>query len=752
MPILQQYFRKFHQLPPPSQRTNAMPTNQSLEALSILLCAKERNLPIFSRCASFMSLLPQSYLMFQESQLLVSILDMQAHILRENPHILDELTPYFAKLNLASIIDDDEFALLTSLKTYVSSSAQKSPQKHTPITNLQTLREELYSIHAKLSPLLIESTQNTLKQIIKKLEEERLCIGVTGVLSAGKSTFLNALLSQEILGSSNVPETANLTILRYGEKTGAKVHFWSKEQWADLCALGAYDENLKAFVKECENHFGAELKSLITEPHRTQEIQANELSAYTSANHSSKLCNLIQKVELFTPLEFLRNGVEIVDTPGLDDPITKREDITRDFLHQCDMLIHVMNASCAATQKDIDFILESLLEQNISRLLVVLTRIDLLSKEELTSSLEYTKKSLATQLKNAHYKGDINALIARIDFLPLAGYTALMHRTQSDTSHIKMSIEESGIVQIESYLQKMLLGNESLKSQDMLYLAYKATYKIAQEQKEILALQTSLLNASEEELEAIIAQEKAHNDALLRELEELESTLLALHNELKDFLHSLLSLSSNTLSKAATLIRDKVFDDIVYDYKKGTKTAPNALQTMIELALKDCFADIFREYRYKLSKKITQLKAAIAATEESKLPPIHFQLSPAQIAPIMQPLLSTLPTLIKSANKEENLRNGLEMAFKELFDTFAMLIESKNKDISALFLTHFDEITQAHKAHIESQIAQKEQSLQAALAQRTQNNQNTQKQELETQYTQIKEITSTLQSHLQSLE
>ena len=750
MSILQQYFRNFHQLPPPNTRSSTPPINQSPQSLSIILCANERNLHIFSHCPSFMSALPESYLVLTPSQLLDSVLDMPAHIVSENPYIFDELMPYFARLNLASVIDDNEFSSLASLKSYVTSSAQSETKIQS--TNLQTAREELYKIHSLLAPMLDKNTQLALSQITHKLENESLCIAITGVLNAGKSTFLNALLSQELLGSSNVPETANLTILRYGKEVSARVHFWSKEQWADLESSSTYDEQLRTFVTECKTHFGAELDSYITTPHSTRDIRADELSAYTSANHSSKMCNLIQKVELFTPLAFLQNNVEIVDTPGLDDPVTKREDITRDFLAHCDMLIHVMNASCALTQKDIDFILESLLEQNISRLLVVLTRIDLLSKEDLNASLEYTKKSLATQLKNANYKGDTAALLSRIDFFPLAGYAALLHRTNGDTSKVSISLEQSGIMQIESYLQKMLLGNESLKAQDMLYLAYKATHKIAQEYEEILSLQTSLLHASKDELEMIIAQERAHNDALLQELKSLESTLASLHNELKDFLHTLQSFSTNTLSKSATLVKDKVFNDIVYDYERGTKIESTNIQTMIELSLKDCFADIGREYRYRLSRKIAQLKSAIADTEEMKLPPIHFQLKTADIAPIMRSLLDELPHLIKSANRKNSLKIALENAFATLFNAFATLIESKNKEISALFLTHFDEISQTHKSHIESKIAQKEQSLQNALKQRDDSSHNTRKDELEAQFRVIKDITNALQSQLQHLQ
>lgn len=746
MSALHKYFHNFHHLPPPTQHSHITPHNQSLEALSLLFCVKKSNFHIFTHTPSFMDTLPDTLKspLFGESQLFNAILEMQAHILKENPSIFDELLPYFARLNLAHIIDDNEFALFTQAQAH--SIAQTQETRSRP--SLTHLKSILANLHTKLSPLLEENMQSMLASSWEKLESGHLCIGVTGVLSAGKSTFLNALLGEEILGTSTIPETANLTLLRYGE-SGARVHFWSKEQWRDLCEESAYDEGIRAFVQECEAHFGKDLDQLITQPSQIKDIHINELSAYTSANHSSKLCNLISQVELFTPLGFLQNGVEIVDTPGLDDPITKREDITREFLERCDMLIHVMNASCAATQKDIDFILESLLEQNISRLLVVLTRIDLLSKAEQASALEYTKASLIAQLKKAHYKGDMTQLINRIDFLPLAGYAALLHRTkQSEKANI--SLEESGILQIESYLQDMLLGEQSLRARDMLYLAYKSTYKIAQEAKAALSLQTALLYASNEELEKIITQEEAHNKSLLDELQKLKSHLSSLHNELKSFLSDLTSLSTNALSKATEVLKDKIFDDIVYDYKQGNKTEVANLHKMIDLSLRDCFGDIAREYRYKLGSKITQLKASLAHNDEVSAPNIHFQLKNAELHAIMESL--TLHTLIKHANKENTLRQSLQDIFNTLFEHFVRLIETKNEDISTTFLAYFHNIAQYETSRIQNEITQKEQSIQAILKKREDTNRQSQMQHFNTKERALDDIINELQTHLASLE
>lgn len=411
----------------------ALPQNiiESQSAQSILLSVNADNLPLFSQCPSFMQLIESISVYARQEPCIEHIWRIQ-HSLLISPHIhLDELLPHFAQLNLAEILSESHLKILASLDKFAQPSSldSKNNAHISPSANLKNLKEQFIRLCTQLRPLLSsiqpnhqtphDSLESTLETILLKFNEKHFSIGITGVLSAGKSTFLNALLGAEILGSSNIPETANLTILRYGTQEKARVHFWSKEQWQELCKYAQSDANLKLFIDQTLTIFGKDIHRFITCPKTTKDIESHEIHTYTSANHPNKFCNLIQQVELFTPLVFLQNGVEIVDTPGLDDPITKREEITRAYIQHCDLLIHVMNASCAATQVDIDFILESLLERNISRLLIVLTRVDLLTSQEIQASLDYTRKSLITQLKKANYKGDIQAIIARIDFIPL---------------------------------------------------------------------------------------------------------------------------------------------------------------------------------------------------------------------------------------------------------------------------------------------------------------------------------------------
>lgn len=766
MSVLQHFFNSFHHLPPPMQRNLPFIVDSSNNALSIVLCVNANNIELFMQCPSFVNLLPDSrqipsnLALGYTSNPLDYILAMQTSIITQNPHIFEELMPYFANLNLAGVIDDEQLRLFSLLKHTIPSHISISTNKSSKTKYLKTFHTQFHALFELLTPLLSkDSLLQAMDKNLTKLEEQRFCIGITGVLSAGKSTFLNALLGQEVLGTSSVPETANLSVLRYGETPRARVHFWSKEQWEDLESQSAYDSNLKAFVKESKEHFKDTLQDFITSPKYSKDIELNDLSAYTSANHTSKFCNLVEKVELFMPLAFLENGVEIVDTPGLDDPITKREDITREYIEHCDMLIHIMNVSCAATQKDIDFILEALLEQNISRLLVVLTRIDLLTQKELESSLEYTKSSLISQLKNAKYKGDIQSLIQRIDFIPLAGYAALLHRIQKADSKDKptMSLEESGILEIESYLQTMLLGQDSLKAKDKLYLAFKAMLKIAQDEKELIEIESALLCASGEELDSLISKYTAQNQALLDTLQNFESHLSVLNTDLADFLNSLGILSHNTLSKSATLIKDKVLNDILYDFERGAKPQAQAFCVMIEQGLKDCFADILREYKYKLSRKITQLKSDIApqdsinameSSQSDTLPSIHFQLKSSEITHILQ-ILESLPQALSP--KPERLKANLDSLFKDIFESFDGLIKEKNTAIKTLFMTHFEQIAQHKKQEIEEEIKNKQESLESALATKNNGNAEVQKDRIQSKQSQIQDIAKQITHTLEEL-
>ncbi len=162
----------------------------------------------------------------------------------------NKLISLFDPKELASC--DDEIDVEDELKV-----DEKKPFKEAK-NELDDLILELKSI------FITDDFKKELKETSDYLSNQKFSIGITGVMNAGKSTMLNALMGQEILGSAVVPETANLTIVKHG-KPSAKVFYWNKDEWQKIEQSANEIKSIKDFVDETKKVFGDKLSDLIKE-------------------------------------------------------------------------------------------------------------------------------------------------------------------------------------------------------------------------------------------------------------------------------------------------------------------------------------------------------------------------------------------------------------------------------------------------------------------------------------------------------
>ncbi|WP_419767455.1 dynamin family protein [Arcobacter sp.] len=437
------------------------------------------------------------------------------------------------------------------------------------------------------------------------LENQKFSIGITGVMNAGKSTMLNALMGKEILGSAVVPETANLTIVKHGTPE-ANVFYWNKEEWNRIEQSGKQLESIKEFVHETKKIFGDEINNYIQEDSYSEKVDINNLAAYTSAEASGKKCNLVKYVELKSDLRFLEDGIEIVDTPGLDDPVIQREEITKEYLNQCDLMIHLMNVSQSATLKDVEFIIDALLYQNITKLLIVITRADTVEKEQLQEVIDYTKTSIEAQLKAQNKDSQLDYILRNIKFIPISGMMALYHRTGREKKALDagFKVEDTGIIDIENYLEETLFGKSSSKT-DLIIKGIKTQLRKTIE-KEIKSFnyELILLGKSKEELEEDLkdfAKKKSTNESIF---EAMNEDIVVYKNDAKSYILTLETFLENELLDLQEIIRKRVFSDVKYSFEK-TKKRPESkrIKSIVETAIKDGIVDVIRDYRYKFIKK-----------------------------------------------------------------------------------------------------------------------------------------------------
>ncbi|KLD99004.1 dynamin family protein [Aliarcobacter butzleri] len=484
-------------------------------------------------------------------------------------------------------------------------SVQKIDDEHK--SSFKDLKHNLENIINELK------TDLTNKEILGELEnthnylnDQKFSIGITGVMNAGKSTMLNALMGREILGSAVVPETANLTIVKHNPTDNAKVYYWNEQEWDRIKKSASQLESMKDFVEETNRIFGDNLKNYIRPVSRFDEIDIKDLSSYTSAEASSKKCNLVKYVELGSKLDFLSDGIEIVDTPGLDDPVIQREEITKEYISQCDMMLHLMNVSQSATLKDVEFIIDALLYQNISKLLVVITRADTVSKEQLEEVIKYTKTSIEKQLKAQNKDSQLDYILKTIRFIPISGRMALLHRTgrEKEALDAGFTIEDTGILEIEKYLMDTLFGTNSQKGELVVQSTKNQLQKVIEKQISFNNYELTLLSKSKEELEKELEEFNKKKAVNTRIFQAMSEDITYYKNDAKSYINSLETFLESELIDLQTVIKQRVVSDVKYSFEKMKKRPENSrIKVIVETAIKDGIIDVIRDYRYKFIKK-----------------------------------------------------------------------------------------------------------------------------------------------------
>ncbi len=592
--------------------------NETFSIYALILSANRKDYEKYLPLGSFITLCRQINVKTPTN---ISELNHLQHNIVEsiNEHksknFIDILHESFDYLKDTSILNHENYDKLISLFDHqelnVENEIITKKEKIIDIdANKSSFKDLKVSLENIVNELKKESTNNAIKNELEEvtdyLNTQKFSIGITGVMNAGKSTMLNALMGREILGSAVVPETANLTIVKHNEKENAKVFYWNKSEWDRIVKSAEQLDSMRDYVNETNKIFGDDLKSYIKEKSRYDEIDIKDLSSYTSAEAEGKRCNLVKYVELGSNLDFLRDGIEIVDTPGLDDPVIQREEITKEYVSACDMMLHLMNVSQSATLKDVEFIIDALLYQNISKLLVVITRADTVSKEQLEEVINYTKSSIKRQLKAQNKDSQLDYILKTIKFIPISGKMALLHRTgrEQEALDAGFALEDTGILEIENYLNETLFGSNSQKGELIIQSGKSQLIKTIEKENLSLNYELKLLSKSKEELDLELVdfnKKKVVNERIFTAMKE---DINFYKKDSQNYIQSLETFVESELIDLQSVIKQRVISDVRYSFEKTKRKPENSrIKVIVETAIKDGIIDVIRDYRYKFIKK-----------------------------------------------------------------------------------------------------------------------------------------------------
>ena len=196
----------------------------------------------------------------------------------------------------------------------------------------------------------------------QRLGEERFHLAVLGQFKRGKSTLLNALLGDDLLPTDILPVTAIPTFIQSGAQLGAKVYFLNSSE-------------PQVFTAEEGRSLGEFLSEYVTEV-------GNPHNKY-----------LVSRVEVSHPASLLRQGVVLVDTPGVGSTHKHNTEIAHQILPQCDAALFLVSPDPPITEMELDYLKE--IKQRLPRTFYLLNKVDFLDEQEQKSSLCFLSEQLS---------------------------------------------------------------------------------------------------------------------------------------------------------------------------------------------------------------------------------------------------------------------------------------------------------------------------------------------------------------------
>jgi predicted GTPase len=219
---------------------------------------------------------------------------------------------------------------------------------------------------------------------LSKIENDVLTIGVIGQMKAGKSTFLNAFVFEDnILPAATTPMTAALSVITYGPEKKVEAEFYNAEEWAEQKRTASLpidpstDELMKSKIQAAQElmeksvKLGASLNDLLG---KKQSASIDQLVDYVGAD--GKYVSITKSVTIYYPKEYLK-GVNIVDTPGFNDPIVSREERTKSFLKKADVVLLMLYAGRPFDATDRGILFKNVGECGIGKVLLGINKYDI---------------------------------------------------------------------------------------------------------------------------------------------------------------------------------------------------------------------------------------------------------------------------------------------------------------------------------------------------------------------------------------
>ena len=326
---------------------------------------------------------------------------------------------------------------------------------------------KLYNILETLHTTEDYKSAKKVAQLIDKIENNELMLAFCGHFSAGKSSFINELLQEQILPASPIPTSANVVTIKKGEEK-ARVYFFDGEPLEILPPIQF--DHVKKFAKE-----GDKVESVLYQ--------------YPFQNLPDKLC--------------------VLDTPGIDSTDDAHRVSTESALHLADIIFYVMDYNHVQSEVNLQFIKE--LQQQGKKVYLIINQIDKHQESEIPFFTYKNRIEQSFQDWGIHYP-EIFYTSLKVQDHPLnelANVKQLVKKLTENQASIMVETISRALETIIEEHNKWLFDQ---KAEELSSLEEKMHSSMSKEdlQKEISDIETNIIKWQEQQ----VSIQKSFDDAI----------------------------------------------------------------------------------------------------------------------------------------------------------------------------------------------------------------------------------------------
>ncbi len=382
--------------------------------------------------------------------------------------------------------------------------------------------------------------------LLEKIENNVFHLVVLGQFKRGKTSLINALLGTDLLPTAIVPLTSIATVLQHGQELKIEVHFLDG---------------------------------------RAEEIHLAALPQYVTEKGNPKNEKGVQEVVIAYPSAYLRDGVRLIDTPGVGSVFEHNTDVAYEYLPKADAALFLLSVDQPVSKAELEFLQE--VKEYSHRIFFLQNKADYVERKDLAESMDFAKKILEETLGGT------------IRIFPVSAKLALQGKMKDDPALLRASF----LPEFEQVLNNFLMeekGRILLLSVGNNLLRFLSQFRFGLELE-----MKSLLTPQEELMEKIQVFEKKKEEVL----SEKEDFQLLLDGAVKQ-------IAQNVLEEDLTVFRRnlgaRIWEKIENDHARSPGVSLRELQHLLEKEIIEEVKSAFSAWRAAEDRKLADAFEAVS--------------------------------------------------------------------------------------------------------------------------------------------